>query len=34
MKRVSKEVKIGAAFVVGLVLLYVGVNFMKGSNVF
>lgn len=34
MKRVSKEVKIGAAFVVSLVLLYVGVNFMKGSNVF
>ena len=34
MKRISKEVKIGAAFVVSLVLLYVGVNFMKGSNVF
>ena len=34
MKIFSKEMKIGAAFVVGLVLLYVGVNFMKGSNVF
>ena len=34
MRRISREVKIGAAFLVGLVLLYVGVNFMKGSNVF
>lgn len=34
MKRISTEVKIGAAFVASLVLLYVGVNFMKGSNVF
>lgn len=34
MRRISKEVKIGAAFVVSLVLLYIGVNFMKGSNVF
>ena len=34
MKRISKEVKIGAAFVASLVLLYIGVNFMKGSNVF
>ena len=34
MKKFSKEVKIGAAFVVSIVLLYVGVNFMKGSNVF
>lgn len=34
MKRISKEVKIGAAFLVSIMLLYVGVNFMKGSNVF
>lgn len=34
MKRISKEVKIGLAFIVSLVLLYLGINFMKGSNVF
>lgn len=34
MKRISKEVKIGAAFLVSVALLYVGVNFLKGSNVF
>ena len=34
MKRISREVKIGAAFIVALALLYFGVNFMKGSNVF
>lgn len=34
MKRISKEVKIGAAFLISIVLLYVGVNFMKGRNVF
>lgn len=34
MKRFSREVKIGAAFLVSIALLYVGVNFMKGSNVF
>ena len=34
MKRISKEVKIGVAFLVSIALLYVGVNFMKGSNVF
>lgn len=34
MKRISKEIKIGAAFLVSLALLYIGVNFMKGSNVF
>ena len=34
MKKNNKEVRIGAAFVVALALLYIGVNFMKGSNVF
>lgn len=34
MKRLSKEVKIGAAFLVSIALLYIGVNFMKGSSVF
>lgn len=34
MKRISKEVKIGVAFILCLALLYIGVNFMKGSNVF
>lgn len=34
MKRISKEVKIGAAFLIALALLYIGVNFMKGSSVF
>ena len=34
MKRISKEVKIGVAFLVSVALLYIGVNFMKGSNVF
>lgn len=34
MKRISKEVKIGAAFVISVVLLYIGVNFLKGNNVF
>lgn len=34
MKRISKEVKIGAAFIISVALLYVGVNFLKGSNVF
>ena len=34
MKRISKEVKIGAAFLISVALLYVGVNFLKGSNVF
>ena len=34
MKRISKEVKIGAAFLVSVALLYIGVNFLKGSNVF
>ncbi len=34
MKRISKEVKIGAAFIISVALLYIGVNFLKGSNVF
>ena len=34
MKRISKEVKIGLTFLVSLALLYIGINFMKGSNVF
>ena len=34
MKKNNKEIRIGAAFVVALALLYIGVNFMKGSNVF
>ena len=34
MKRFSKEVKIGATFLVSVALLYIGVNFLKGSNVF
>ena len=34
MKRFSREVKIGAAFLISIALLYVGVNFLKGSNVF
>ena len=34
IKKVSKEVKIGVAFLIALALLYVGVNFMKGSSVF
>ena len=34
MKRISKEVKIGLAFLISLALLYFGVGFMKGSNVF
>ena len=34
MNRFSREMKIGAAFLVSIVLLYVGVNFLKGNNVF
>lgn len=34
MKKISKEVKIGAAFLVSFALLFVGIDFMKGSNVF
>ena len=34
MKRFSREMKIGSAFLFSIVLLYVGVNFLKGNNVF
>lgn len=34
MKNFSKEAKIGLAAIVSLVLLYVGVNFLKGINLF
>ena len=34
MKRISREMKIGAAFLVALALLYFGINFLKGSSVF
>jgi len=33
-KRISKEVKIGIATIVSLVLLYIGVNYLKGVNMF
>lgn len=34
MKRISKEIKIGATFIISIALLYIGINFLKGSNVF
>ena len=34
MKKFSKEVKIGIATILSLVLLYVGVNYLKGINLF
>ena len=34
MKKFSKEIKIGAIFVICIAFLYIGVNFLKGSNVF
>ena len=34
MKRFSKEMKIGLTFLLGVAFLYVGVNFLKGNNVF
>ena len=34
MKPISKEIKIGATFIISIALLYIGVNFLKGSNVF
>lgn len=33
-KKFSKEVKIGIAFVVALFILYFGINFLKGINIF
>lgn len=34
MSKITKEVKIGIAFVVALFLLYFGINFLKGINIF
>ena len=34
MKRFTKEIKIGGAFLFCLAMLYIGVNFLKGNNVF
>lgn len=34
MSKISKEVKIGIAFVVALFLLYFGISFLKGVNIF
>ena len=34
MRSFSREMKIGVTFLVSIVLLYVGVNFLKGNNVF
>lgn len=34
MKRNAKEVSIGVAFVISIALVYIGVNFLKGCNVF
>lgn len=33
-KKLSKEVKIGVAFVVSIFVLYYGINFLKGVNIF
>lgn len=33
-KKVSKEVKIGIAFIVALFILYFGISFLKGVNIF
>ena len=33
-KKFSKEVKIGIATILSLVLLYIGVNYLKGINLF
>ncbi|MFV0539406.1 MAG: MlaD family protein [Dysgonomonas sp.] len=34
MSKVSKEVKIGIAFVIAMFLLYYGISFLKGFNIF
>ena len=34
MSKVSKEVKIGIAFVIAIFLLYYGISFLKGFNIF
>ncbi|MFR9165146.1 MAG: MlaD family protein [Dysgonomonas sp.] len=33
-KKISKEVKIGIAFVIALAILYFGISFLKGVNIF
>lgn len=33
-KKFSKEVKIGVAFIIALFILYFGINFLKGINIF
>jgi len=33
-KKISKEVKIGIAFILALVILYFGISFLKGVNIF
>ena len=32
MKRLSNEVKIGITFIIAIVLLYFGINFLKGRS--
>ncbi|HCO66270.1 MAG TPA: MCE family protein [Dysgonomonas sp.] len=32
--KITKEVKIGIAFILALIILYVGINFLKGVNIF
>lgn len=34
MNKITKEVKIGIAFIIALFLLYFGINFLKGVNIF
>lgn len=34
MSKITKEVKIGIAFIVALFLIYFGINFLKGINIF
>ena len=34
MSKVSKEVKIGIAFIIAMFLLYYGISFLKGFNLF
>lgn len=34
MDKISKEVKIGAAFVIAIFILYYGISFLKGINIF
>lgn len=34
MSKITKEVKIGIAFIIALLILYFGINFLKGINIF